>query len=235
MDIVREAIQAELEGRKLNLLKGFGVSPEDLEKSMEIDLEKAVYADTPENRKLNRVGQEYHRGKKKAPTPTPAPQSRKTDKGAEEHNVKKTVVEPKDIKFKNNISEYVRKNITSEYDNVSVNLKDLLKKKKLKDNDGNVYKPEDIVNRDGSAFYVESNKPVKGNSSVQFKPGTIDKYINKTGHKPTDDYDREWKGSTVWRVVTGGYGNKDYCDVTIGHHTIRGVKKEDLQNLARIH
>ena len=29
------------------------------------ELEKAVYADTPENRKLGRVGQEYHRGRKK--------------------------------------------------------------------------------------------------------------------------------------------------------------------------
>ena len=29
------------------------------------ELEKAVYADTPKNRRLNRVGQEYHRGRKK--------------------------------------------------------------------------------------------------------------------------------------------------------------------------
>lgn len=29
------------------------------------ELEKAVYADTAENRRLNRVGQEYHRGRKK--------------------------------------------------------------------------------------------------------------------------------------------------------------------------
>lgn len=29
------------------------------------DLEKAVYADTAQNRRLNRVGQEYHRGRKK--------------------------------------------------------------------------------------------------------------------------------------------------------------------------
>lgn len=29
------------------------------------ELEKAVYADTPQNRKLGRVGQEYHRGGKK--------------------------------------------------------------------------------------------------------------------------------------------------------------------------
>ena len=28
-------------------------------------IEKAVYADTPQNRKLGRVGQEYHRGRKK--------------------------------------------------------------------------------------------------------------------------------------------------------------------------
>ena len=28
-------------------------------------IEKAVYADTPQNRKLGRVGQEYHRGKEK--------------------------------------------------------------------------------------------------------------------------------------------------------------------------
>ena len=29
------------------------------------ELEKAVYADTAENRKLGRVGQEYHRGREK--------------------------------------------------------------------------------------------------------------------------------------------------------------------------
>ena len=31
----------------------------------DFELEKAVYADTAENRKLGRVGQEYHRGKGK--------------------------------------------------------------------------------------------------------------------------------------------------------------------------
>lgn len=44
---------------KKNILKSFQI---DLEKSEENDIEKArhsIYADTPENRKLNRVGQEY--------------------------------------------------------------------------------------------------------------------------------------------------------------------------------
>ena len=34
----------------------------------DFELEKAVYADTAENRKLGRVGQEYHRGRKKSAT-----------------------------------------------------------------------------------------------------------------------------------------------------------------------
>lgn len=34
----------------------------------DFELEKAVYADTAENRKLGRVGQEYHRGRKKSGT-----------------------------------------------------------------------------------------------------------------------------------------------------------------------
>ena len=37
----------------------------NIQKSFEPDIEKAVYADTAENRKLGRVGQEYHRGKGK--------------------------------------------------------------------------------------------------------------------------------------------------------------------------
>lgn len=37
----------------------------NIEKSFDTDIEKATYADTPENRKLGRVGQEYHRGKDK--------------------------------------------------------------------------------------------------------------------------------------------------------------------------
>ena len=52
------------------IMKSFGyVDTEDFMQKGEIDydfeLEKAVYADTAENRKLGRVGQEYHRGKGK--------------------------------------------------------------------------------------------------------------------------------------------------------------------------
>lgn len=48
-----------------NIAKGFGcefVKAQDDELG---EIEKAVYADTAENRRLNRVGQEYHRGRKK--------------------------------------------------------------------------------------------------------------------------------------------------------------------------
>lgn len=38
-------------------------------------IEKAVYADTPQNRRLNRVGQEYHRGRKKQGGAAPEPNS----------------------------------------------------------------------------------------------------------------------------------------------------------------
>lgn len=37
----------------------------NIEKSFDTDIEKAVYADTAENRKLGRVGQKYKRGKDK--------------------------------------------------------------------------------------------------------------------------------------------------------------------------
>jgi hypothetical protein len=55
-----EAIQKSEEGESLNDLIRKG--------EVEVDdaLEKAVYADTPQNRKLGRVGQEYHRGWKKS-------------------------------------------------------------------------------------------------------------------------------------------------------------------------
>lgn len=45
-----------------NIAKSFGI---EFQKSEENDIEKAVYADNARNRKLGRVGQEYHRGKKK--------------------------------------------------------------------------------------------------------------------------------------------------------------------------
>lgn len=55
---------------KKDLIKNIKISniseAEDILKSIDnISIEKAVYADTPQNRKLGRVGQEYHRGKGK--------------------------------------------------------------------------------------------------------------------------------------------------------------------------
>ena len=52
---------------KKDLIKNIKISniseAEDILKSIDdISIEKAVYADTAENRKLGRVGQEYHRG-----------------------------------------------------------------------------------------------------------------------------------------------------------------------------
>lgn len=60
-----EDIQNRRNQVRNNIAKGFGcefVKAEDDELG---EIEKAVYADTPQNRKLGRVGQEYHRGRKK--------------------------------------------------------------------------------------------------------------------------------------------------------------------------
>lgn len=67
-----EEIRKHQELQKANILRSFGVNPES-DESLEFakgeieydELQKAVYADTAENRKLGRVGQEYHRGKGK--------------------------------------------------------------------------------------------------------------------------------------------------------------------------
>ena len=82
-EMVQERIQKSFEsdGLDLDILKSENVdifkaeendaeySVNDLIKAgvLEYDdtIEKAVYADTPQNRKLGRVGQEYHRGKGK--------------------------------------------------------------------------------------------------------------------------------------------------------------------------
>ena len=69
--------QKKLEVREA-IMKSFGYeSTEDMLENLDTttairkgivefddELEKAVYADTPQNRKLGRVGQEYHRGRK---------------------------------------------------------------------------------------------------------------------------------------------------------------------------
>lgn len=60
-----EDIQNRRNQVRNNIAKGFGcefVKAQDDELG---EIEKAVYADTAENRRLNRVGQEYHRGRKK--------------------------------------------------------------------------------------------------------------------------------------------------------------------------
>lgn len=60
-----EDIQNRRNQVRNNIAKGFGcefVKAQDDELG---EIEKAVYADTPQNRKLGRVGQEYHRGRKK--------------------------------------------------------------------------------------------------------------------------------------------------------------------------
>ena len=48
-----------------NIAKGFGCEFVKAQDDEFGEIEKAVYADTPQNRKLGRVGQEYHRGRKK--------------------------------------------------------------------------------------------------------------------------------------------------------------------------
>ena len=60
-----EDIQSKRNQVRNNIAKGFGcefVKAQDDELG---EIEKAVYADTAQNRKLGRVGQEYHRGKGK--------------------------------------------------------------------------------------------------------------------------------------------------------------------------
>lgn len=72
MEDVTRVFQRIHEQRRLNIMESFNnkesmLSVTDLIKAgvLEYDdsIEKAVYADTYENRKLGRVGQEYHRGK----------------------------------------------------------------------------------------------------------------------------------------------------------------------------
>ena len=63
MSTTIEEIQNFRNAVRANIAKGFGA---EFQKSQDDELrgviEKAVYADTAENRKLGRVGQEYHRG-----------------------------------------------------------------------------------------------------------------------------------------------------------------------------
>lgn len=66
-----EEIRRKREEIRNNICKSFG---SDLVKGFNDELgviEKAVYADTAENRKLGRVGQEYHRGKGKKENAAP--------------------------------------------------------------------------------------------------------------------------------------------------------------------
>lgn len=90
-----EELRKQQEETRKRILKSFGYDSDTIQKSedseslndlirkgeVEIDdeLEKAVYADTAENRRLGRVGQEYHRGRKKSTTtPPPAHGGKKT-------------------------------------------------------------------------------------------------------------------------------------------------------------
>lgn len=60
-----EDIQSKRNQVRNNIAKGFGCEFVKAQNDTLGDIEKAVYADTAENRKLGRVGQEYHRGKGK--------------------------------------------------------------------------------------------------------------------------------------------------------------------------
>lgn len=60
-----EDIQNRRNQVRNNIAKGFGCEFVKAEDDEFGEIEKAVYADTAENRRLNRVGQEYHRGRKK--------------------------------------------------------------------------------------------------------------------------------------------------------------------------
>ena len=67
----------------------------------DFELEKAVYADTAENRKLGRVGQEYHRGRKKSAITNDA--SRGGVKKTGEDNQTKN----SGVKLYNNFKQYI--------------------------------------------------------------------------------------------------------------------------------
>lgn len=60
-----EDIQKQRNQVRNNIAKGFGCEFVKAQDDEFGEIEKAVYADTPQNRKLGRVGQEYHRGRKK--------------------------------------------------------------------------------------------------------------------------------------------------------------------------
>lgn len=60
-----EDIQNRRNQVRNNIAKGFGCEFVKAQDDEFGEIEKAVYADTPQNRKLGRVGQEYHRGRKK--------------------------------------------------------------------------------------------------------------------------------------------------------------------------
>ena len=60
-----EDIQSKRNQVRNNIAKGFGCEFVKAQDDEFGEIEKAVYADTAENRKLGRVGQEYHLGKEK--------------------------------------------------------------------------------------------------------------------------------------------------------------------------
>ena len=114
------------EATKMNIAKSFqeNLNPEikekKIEKSFDDELnevyrelfgdvfEKAVYADTPQNRKLGRVGQEYHRGKGK-----------KEDKSSEKNKWgKKIASEAYQKQSYNTISKKLSKYLNGEDDSM---------------------------------------------------------------------------------------------------------------------
>ena len=114
------------EATKMNIAKSFqeNLNPEikekKIEKSFDNELnevygelfgdvfEKAVYADTPQNRKLGRVGQEYHRGKGK-----------KEDKSSEKNKWgKKIASEAYQKQSYNTISKKLSKYLNGEDDSM---------------------------------------------------------------------------------------------------------------------
>ena len=91
-----EDIQNRRNQVRNNIAKGFGcefVKAEDDELG---EFEKAIYADTPQNRKLGRVGQEYHRGKGKKDENKNGEKINRNDKTAEKKQKRSKAFSVKD-------------------------------------------------------------------------------------------------------------------------------------------
>lgn len=123
-------IQKHQQSIKNNILKGFTNLDDELKKAEEEELEKARsgrYADTPENRKLNRVGQEYSTtGKQKDQSGNKTPKGGEDSKDGSsgdtklpDNNIAKHLADTPTAKLK----EYVKKEDAKYLDEAKAEIK----------------------------------------------------------------------------------------------------------------